>query len=428
MSKSDAILEKEAEELEKKSKLEASKKNLDVAILLLMDAKDIYLQLGFQGQVGILEKQIARYKRMMELENKPPIVSKIAGEKRQLEQEGNKLLEKAKNLVNENLYDNALNNFQAAYEIFEKLGLEYQSKQIRWQINQLKDKQITQIKKDVLNEKEGPISIAEERKLRIFMEQEEKQKKLQVERDKNLAQREKEQLMIEERRKELFEKTEGMRLKEEMERTRTQQLSVKHHNQRKQDLVEKEKKLRQLQEAKKQEEMKIQQAEKSLAKAKELLDSKEFQSAKEYYKEAIDLFTELKWIQQADILKKELKNIDIYETQYKEKLKEDFLKKKKQEKEFEKRVDSLLEEKRKKEAERQARMRALPPELKQKLDRAKMTLDKAEKELELKKYERVLARYEYVLEIYKSFQTDKIDLTNDISEVEGRISDLKSKM
>ena len=98
MSKSEALLEKEAEDLQTKSKVEASQKNYDVAILLLTDAKDLYVELGFQGQIGMINKQIARYKRMMELEKKPAVVSKDTGEKRRQEIEANNLLVKAKNL------------------------------------------------------------------------------------------------------------------------------------------------------------------------------------------------------------------------------------------------------------------------------------------------------------------------------------------
>ena len=429
MSKSEALLEKEAEELQKKSKVEAGEKNFDVAILLLTDARDIYLELGFQGQIGMIDNQIARYKRMMELEKKPQIVSKDTGEKRRQEIEANHLLERAKNLAAQNLYDNAMKHYQEALDLFEKIDFQYQCKQIRWQINQLIDKKkIADMKKEAMAGNAGHLSIAEERRLRVLMEQEEKQKKLDVERENNLIEREKEQLVIEERRKAVQMKTAGMKLKEELERKRAQVQTIQHHDWKKQELREKEERMRMLQEAKKKEEEKLQQAEKSLATGKSLVDKKEFQEAKQYYNEAIDLFTELKWDQQVVILKKELRNIDVYAQQHKEKLKESFLKKKKQEKEFEKRIASELEKKRKIEEERLARLRALPPELQEKLNRATMALERAEKEIELKKYPRVLGRYEYVLEIYKSFETDKINLSSDITEVEQKIADLKAKM
>ena len=70
MSKYDVELEKEAEELKKQAKEEVGQKNYDLAILLLMDAKDIYIQLGFQGQINMMDKQIARYKNVVDFEKK----------------------------------------------------------------------------------------------------------------------------------------------------------------------------------------------------------------------------------------------------------------------------------------------------------------------------------------------------------------------
>jgi len=428
MSKSEAILEEEAEELQKQSKVEANQKNYDVAILLLTDARDIYAELGFQGQIGMIDKQLARYKKMMEFEKKSPSTSRDTGEKRSLEIEANHLLERAKSLAAQNLYDSAIKHYQEALELFEKIGFDYQGKQIRWQINQLKDEQIADMKTEAMKGKEGHLSIAEQRRLRVLMEQEEEQKKLDVQSEKKMLEREKEQLIIEERRKAVQKKTAGMKLKEDMERKKSQQQVKQHHDWKKQALREKEEKMKLLQEAKKKEEEKLQQAERSLATGKSLVDKKEFQEAKKYYEEAIELFTELKWDQQVVVLKKELRNIDTYAQQHKEKLKESFLKKKRQEKEFEKRIESELEKKRKIEEQHLARMRQLSPAQQDKLNRAKGALDRAEKELDLKKYPRVLGRYEYALEIYKSFETGKIDLSSDITEIEEKITDLKTKM
>ena len=57
MQKPNNKFEKEAEDLENQAKEEMANKNYDLALLLYMDAKDIYLQIGFRGQVGIIEKK-----------------------------------------------------------------------------------------------------------------------------------------------------------------------------------------------------------------------------------------------------------------------------------------------------------------------------------------------------------------------------------
>ena len=55
---------KQAEELEKQAKNEIKNKNYNAAILLLLNAKDIYTRLGLTGQVGILLKEIVRLKNL----------------------------------------------------------------------------------------------------------------------------------------------------------------------------------------------------------------------------------------------------------------------------------------------------------------------------------------------------------------------------
>ena len=109
-------------------------------------------------------------------------------------------------------------------------------------------------------------------------------------------------------------------------------------------------------------------------------------------------------------------------------MKEEFIKKKKREKEFQERVNVVLAEKKKAEDERLAKLRALPPEIQNKIKRARDALQKAEKEQEMSKLKRALGRYEYALELYKSITTDKIDLSKDITETENKITQLKSKL
>ncbi len=203
---------------------------------------------------------------------------------------------------------------------------------------------------------------------------------------------------------------------------------MSHDDRRKRELQQRTARMRQLQEVKKKEEMLLNQANKALDEGKRLVDGKKFKEAKPFYEEAIDIFNKLGWTQQVDVLKDELKNIDKYAEELKEKLKQDFINRKKQEKAFEQRAAGIIAKKKKKEEERLARMQMLSPQLQRNLKTAKMALEKAEKELKLKKYQRVINRYEYILDLYRTIPIDKLNLSQDISEIEQEISELKLKL
>lgn len=429
MQKSDAELEKEADNLEKQAKAELANKNYDLALLLYMDAKDIYLQIGFQGQVGIIEKQVARVRRLIEIEKeKSGPASRSITEKSKLEKEGNLLLQKAKNLCSENVFDNALKLYQQAYKIFEELGFEYQCKQINWEINKLKAHSLQNKQEDLECNDVNELSIAEERRIRIQMQQDEEQKKREFESQQSLMARNKQLAAKKQREDEVQGMTEGMKLQQRIMMKRMQESSKSHYDGRKKELEMREQKLKMLEAKKKQEEEEINKADKALDLAKSLVDQKEFQKAKEHYAKAIEIFTSLGWEQQVTVLKSELRNIDNYEQEYKEKLKQEFLKKKKQEKAFQQRVDAVLAEKKKAEEERQKRLSALSPEIQNKMERAKAAIERGEKEASIEKYERAIGRYEYAIELYKSIPPEKIDLSADISNLEEKISELKAKM
>ena len=61
-------LEKEAESLEKQSKVEFNRKNFILAITLLEEAKEIYKKLGFQGKIGMITQRVARLKNLIKHE------------------------------------------------------------------------------------------------------------------------------------------------------------------------------------------------------------------------------------------------------------------------------------------------------------------------------------------------------------------------
>lgn len=62
--------EVEAEELEKQAKEEMKRKNYENAKLLFEKAKELYIQLNYMGKVGIIDKQLAQIKRVLEYENR----------------------------------------------------------------------------------------------------------------------------------------------------------------------------------------------------------------------------------------------------------------------------------------------------------------------------------------------------------------------
>ena len=82
-------LEKKAENFERQSKLEFNKKNFIAAIALLEEAKEIYLELGFQGKIGMINQYIGRIKNLI------TIASQDSDERVKSEQNFQKRVEEA---------------------------------------------------------------------------------------------------------------------------------------------------------------------------------------------------------------------------------------------------------------------------------------------------------------------------------------------
>ncbi len=72
-------LEKEAENLEKQSKEEFTKKNYVIAITLLEESKEIYSKLGYQGKIGMINKRIFQLKNLVKFKKQDTVV-KTKGE------------------------------------------------------------------------------------------------------------------------------------------------------------------------------------------------------------------------------------------------------------------------------------------------------------------------------------------------------------
>ncbi|MFX0140643.1 MAG: hypothetical protein ACFFDN_43795, partial [Candidatus Hodarchaeota archaeon] len=72
--------------------------------------------------------------------------------------------------------------------------------------------------------------------------------------------------------------------------------------------------------------------------------------------------------------------------------------------------------------------RNLPPEIKAKLEKIKLIQEKADKEENLNKLGRVLERYKYILKLYLSIPKETIDLTDEVSNIKQKISQLENKI
>jgi len=423
---------KEAEDLENLSKIEIKKNNYDSAISLLLQAKDIYSQLGLTGQVGILIREIVRLRNLNLNKKKviePPktFIQKIKEENnKKTENTGIELLENARNFALEGDLNEAIKFYNDAYNLFKKVNSDFECKQILLQINEIKEYQ----KWEQSNKSKGvkvtvkdivALSNAEKRRLKI-------QEQLEPKKQLKIVQSEPKVVKEERIEPKLFQQlTEKAKLEEEMKK-RELMILQEQQELRKQKIRERGEKLREIQEKKKREESLIKEAEQNLDKAKDCLNKNKFDEAKLYYEKAIEIFNELGWFNQVKTIQRELFNIDVYKKEKEKKLQQEIFIKQKTEEEFQKRVVKTLSEQYTYQEQQLKKLSVLPPDIKIKLDKANLIKEKIKKEKELKNYSRVLGRYQYLLELYKSIPKDNIDLSEEISEIEKKISELKEKL
>ena len=165
------------------------------------------------------------------------------------------------------------------------------------------------------------------------------------------------------------------------------------------------------------------EAENFEKQSKDEFKNKNFVSAISLLEEAQEIYIKLGFQGKIGMINQriaQLKNLVKYETQ-------DSVVKTKGEVEFQQRVDNVLKEKKLYIDKKLLEQKALPPEMKRKLEQIGLLVEKADKEEKLGKYSRVLGRYEYILEIYKSVPKDVINFSNAIYEIEKKISTLRSK-
>jgi len=94
---------------------------------------------------------------------------------------------------------------------------------------------------------------------------------------------------------------------------------------------------------------------------------------------------------------------------------------------FQQRVDKVLKEKERFSNQKLAEQRALSPEVKKNLEKIDLLLEKVKKEERLGNYSRVIKRYEYIIELYKSIPKEVMNFSNEIYEIEKKLTALHSK-
>lgn len=165
------------------------------------------------------------------------------------------------------------------------------------------------------------------------------------------------------------------------------------------------------------------EAERLEKQSKEEFAKKNFVAAVSFLEAAKELYEKLGFQGKIGMINQriaQVKNLVKYETK-------DSIVKTKGETEFQKRVDKVLEEKDRYIDKKLYDQKAVTPEIKSKLEQIAMMLEKAEKEEKLGKISRVIGRYEYILEIYKAIPKELMDFSNEINEIEKKLSSVRLK-
>jgi tetratricopeptide (TPR) repeat protein len=441
---------KEAEDFENQSKRAIREGNYGLAIQALMKAKDNYTKIGLTGQVSIIIKEIVRLKNLARDGDISLTLSKekkkVLEERSQFkisfdkikesksedtsisEANGYQILENARALAVEDKYEEAMKCYNEAYSLFKHLDYDYECKQILLQINDIRDyqrwAQLRKSKGIQLNVRDI-VALASADKRRQKIQKGLGVKKAPIEIAGTRPKKPSESTKTSHK---LFEQMKTSDQRDDQLKKQTYLNVMEQQEQRKSKMQEKEEKIQLLREKKRQEDELISKGQKILEMGNQKLKQKDYDEAKDFYNQAIELFTKIGWYDQITILRKELHNIDLYKKEEELKLKKSSYGKVKEEQDFQKRVSDVLNEKQKLQAKQQERQRALPPEIKSKLEKVGLIRAKADKEESMSNFSRVLARYEYILSLYNSIPKDVIDLSEQILRVEQKILDLKAKL
>ncbi|MFX0074368.1 MAG: hypothetical protein ACFE96_02925, partial [Candidatus Hermodarchaeota archaeon] len=333
MLNQDKELLKEAEELEFQSKIAIKNKDYGLAIQNLMKAKDNYTKVGLTGQVSVVIREIVRLQNLAREENIPlkPFkgTESISMEQSQYklgleraqeskpkdttisEANGYEKLENARALASEDKYEEAMKLYNEAYSIFKHLDYEYESKQILWQLNEIRDyqrwAQLRKSKGIQLNLRDI-VALASAEKRRQKIQKGLGAKPAPSETTETKSRKPSELLKTSHK---LFKQIKASEQREEQLRKQMTSSVMEQQKQRKIELEEKKNKLQSLQEKKRQEDELFEKAQEFLDMGNQKIRLKEYDAAKSLYSEAINLFTQLGWHDQITILQKELCNIDL---------------------------------------------------------------------------------------------------------------------
>ncbi|MFX1340335.1 MAG: hypothetical protein ACFFDK_17125 [Promethearchaeota archaeon] len=324
-------------------------------------------------------------------------------------------------------------NYHASKSLFEKARDIYLQLNYMGKVNVI-EKQLAQIKRVIeYEQKTNKKSVAEIKGMtREVQEKEETIIKTDLYQkgphEKKVIDNQKEFLSEAEiRRARIREQMVQREKEEQLERTQDHKIKVREDLNKKKS-QRREEEIKATAEKEKRKETLMKEGEKILDRAKMAIDNKEFKEAKIYYGEAIKIFKDLGWFDQVDILYREIKHVEFYEEEYLKKKMVESQKRQQKEEQFQKRVDTLLEEKKQKEQLQSAKFKKISPDVKKTIDKVRLLLEKAEKEINTNMYQRALNRYQYILELYSSIPPEKLDLNDEKFEVKKKIDELKLKI
>ncbi|MBY9018391.1 MAG: hypothetical protein KGD66_06115 [Candidatus Lokiarchaeota archaeon] len=437
----DPNLLKEAEKLEEQSKSQIKFKDYDSAITSLLEARELYTKIGLTGQVGIVIKEIVRIKNLKRIT--PTRATTLVGLEEKddseikedleiteySEKNAYDILDKARELTLEERYNEALTLFEQAYSLFKKINYDFESKQTLWQINEIKEhlrwKQTGKGLMQKVNIKDIVTLASAERRRMKLQNQIESPKIIPTKKTPITPQGKRENM--ESKYPKLFQQRIKEQEKEQEKKQFQGNILKEHDSLRKQQTEERRERMRLLQEKKKREETLLKEAEDLLADGNRALVSKDYDNATSSYQQAIKIFNQMGWLDQTRTLQKELRNIELYKKEEQRKIEQKILIKKKNDHEFQKRVDSVTSEKQRFEEKKLQQRVVLPPLIRNKLEKVNLAKNKAEKEEKMGKFERVISRFQFILEEYKSIPNDVIDLSSEISATEQKLMELKEK-
>lgn len=423
----------QAQQFEDQGRMAIKEKRYDDAIKAFKVAIQIYRELQFDGQVGILVKEIKRIESLKAMLGEDSNLRQVDNNKstvniKDLEKEANILENKIKQMVFDKSYLEAINLAQQLITIYEKLNYSFQIKKLSFEIEKFKLLEAQLHKETVQTEKtqdEMKLSIAEERALRI-----KKLKEVKEAEDKK---------RLEEFEQAKRDKEEALRMQREstdskVKKASQDRMAVFEAIKTGQDVSfirkeaeERQKKLEEMQKKKQLEEKLLAEANYLMDLAKSAYEKHEFEDAIKKYQNAADIFKQLGWNQQAEVLYKEVLNVKAKQIELQKKQAEDEALRRKQQEEFEARARQMqaeLEEKKRKEM---AERNKLPPEILRKIETLDMVLEKAKELEEKQKFDKALARYESFLELIKEIPSN-VDFMKKIEFVNSKIKELKEKI